>query len=274
MKLSNVLITFVFFVSLTNCNQSREKTQINQVPIIDSNHLILGNWIRNSHSGFIQFNLKNNGSIHLDFGNDKTEIISSFELNNDTIIVKDIKGAKCQGQGVYKIYLNQYYVAFDLIKDNCSDRIKAMMGFWTRPGYQEMVNEITKKLANSSEPKLNLSRARIYLAVGKVKKAQFDLDIYIDSDTTDARAYINRAATKFPYDFKGIISDCNKAIAIDPQNKNAYFLRGLAKYEMGEEENACADFHKAIQLGFSILKTAEREKCIKVWKKLGIQFNK
>ena len=52
----------------------------------------------------------------------------------------------------------------------------------------------------------------------------------------NAKVYINRAATRFPYGLKGIIYDCNKAIAIDSTDKNAYFLRGLANYGLDEKE--------------------------------------
>jgi tetratricopeptide (TPR) repeat protein len=68
-----------------------------------------------------------------------------------------------------------------------------------------------------------------------------------------------------PTDFQGVVEDCNNSIELDPENKNAYFLRGLARYELGEQEQGCADFEKAIQLGFSVLRLAEQQKCQKYW---------
>jgi tetratricopeptide (TPR) repeat protein len=114
---------------------------------------------------------------------------------------------------------------------------------------------------------LYLSRARIYLATGTSDKAKEDFDSYLLTDTLDARVYINRAGTRFPIDLSGVVSDCNKAIFIEPDNKNAYFLRGLARYELGEKEQGCEDFSKAIELGFSVLRIAEQEKCIDFWEK-------
>jgi len=64
---------------------------------------------------------------------------------------------------------------------------------------------------------------------------------------------------------KGAVDDCNKAIALDPENKNAFFLRGLAEYELGEKEKACEDFSRAIELGFSILRIAEEQRCGEIW---------
>jgi tetratricopeptide (TPR) repeat protein len=68
-----------------------------------------------------------------------------------------------------------------------------------------------------------------------------------------------------PEDLPGVVDDCNKAIALDPENKNAYFLRGLASYGLGKKEEACTDFYRAIELGFTILKEAEHEKCAAYW---------
>jgi len=59
--------------------------------------------------------------------------------------------------------------------------------------------------------------------------------------------------------------DCNNAISLDPNNKNAYFFRGLARYELGEKEQGCADFRKAIELGFSVLRIAKQERDIGFW---------
>jgi hypothetical protein len=39
----------------------------------------------------------------------------------------------------------------------------------------------------------------------------------------------------------------------------------LARYESGEQEQGCEDFSKAIELGFSILRIAEQERCIDFW---------
>ncbi|MEN8186025.1 MAG: tetratricopeptide repeat protein, partial [Bacteroidota bacterium] len=167
----------------------------------------------------------------------------------------------------YKIYKNDYYLAFDLVDDNCNGRIKTTMGFWTKPNFKELLEELDKKISDSPNANLYLNRARMYMAIGKPKKAKSDFDIYLESDTTNARVYINRAGTRFPDDMKGVLFDCNKAIALDSDNKNAYFLRGLALYELGEKKQACEDFSKAIELGFSILRIAEQEKCAEYWNK-------
>ncbi|HKI89656.1 MAG TPA: hypothetical protein VKA38_11560 [Draconibacterium sp.] len=39
----------------------------------------------------------------------------------------------------------------------------------------------------------------------------------------------------------------------------------MAKYELGDEENACKDFSRTSELGFSILKIAEEQRYAEIW---------
>lgn len=56
------------------------------------------------------------------------------------------------------------------------------------------------------------------------KLANDDCDKYLLTDTLDdARVYVNRAGTRFPNDLNGVV--CNRAITLDPNNKNAYFQK-------------------------------------------------
>ena len=139
------------------------------------------------------------------------------------------------------------------------------MGFWVREDFKELLEELSDKLEETNEPGLNLARARIFIATGNPQQAKKDLDTYLQKNKTDARAYINRAGTSFPADMKGVLSDCNKAISLEPENKNAWFLRGLANFELGEKQEACNDFSRAIELGFSVLQMAEEYRCRDYW---------
>ncbi len=252
-------------VLFCSCNSNRKQDK--QV-IEEPDNTIVGKWVRIGHTGPISFDFKENGLIEGDFGNDQTiDIVTKYELLGDTIKFIDKEGKMCEGIGRYKVYQTKYYLSFDLIDDDCGGRIKTTMGFWTKPNFNDFFKTLDEKIANSPSPDLYLSRARIHLATGMTKKAKDDFDNYLLTDTLDARVYINRAGTKFPDDLNGVISDCNKAILLDPNNKNAYFLRGLARYELGEKEQGCEDFSKAIELGFSVLRIAEQERCIDFWDK-------
>jgi tetratricopeptide (TPR) repeat protein len=259
-KLIYLIFMIVFFCSC----QSNEK-QDKQV-IAEPDNTLIGKWVRIGQTGPLSFDFKETGLIEGDFGNDGTiDVVAKYELSGDTVKFIDKEGQMCQGIGQYKVYQTKYYLSFDLIDDDCSGRIKTTMGFWTKPDFDDFLKELEKEISDSPKPDLYLNRARIYMAIGKPKQAKSDFDAYILNDTTNARAYINRAGTRFPDDLAGVVLDCNKAIALAPDNKNAYFLRGLARYELGEKEQGCEDFSKAIELGFSVLKIAEQEKCIDYW---------
>ena len=219
------------------------------------------------HTGSIGLEFKSDGTVTIDFDNDQNiDVIANYELSSDTVFFTDVEGQMCQRDGRYLIDQTEYYLAFDLIADDCGGRIKTTLGFWTSPDFERLLSSLEKEISESSSSIAYLDRARIYLALGRSSEAKADLDQYLSTDKSNARAFINRAATRFPDEMAGAITDCNHALALDPQNKYGYFLRGSAKYALGEEEQACSDFLKAIELGFAILKTAEQEKCGAFWK--------
>ena len=254
-----LLLIGIFFACNSNKNQ-HVKT------ITKSKNSLIGIWVRMGQTGPISFEFKENGLVEADFGNDQTiDVISRYELLGDTIKFIDEEGKMCEGYGQYKVYETAYYVSFDLINDDCGGRIKTTMGFWTKPDFNNFLKTLDDKISKSPQPEFYLNRARIHLATGKAKLAKDDFDKFLLTDSLDARVYVNRAGTRFPKDLNGVVFDCNKAISLDQNNKNAYFLRGLARYELGEEAQGCEDFSKAIELGFSVLKTAEQQKCVDYW---------
>jgi len=227
---------------------------------------ISGQWVRIGPAGPMALNFKSDGIVEGDFGNDKTiEIVSEYCIKGDHIIFDDKEGAACPEPGKYKIHLSDYYISFDLIGDNCAGRLRSTMGFWVRPDFNDLLSKLSDEIDSDADPEDFLNRARMYMAIGKSAEARQDLDRYIKHDPSDARVFVNRAGTRFPGDMKGAVEDCNRAIELEPDNKNAYFLHGLASYELGHKDQACEDFYRAIELGFAILKEAEYEKCTEYW---------
>lgn len=229
-------------------------------------NLLKGKWLRMTQTGPVAIDFKQDGKVEVDFGNDQTvDVITKYKIENNTICFIDSEGTMCPEPGEYKLIKTENYLAFDLIDDMCNGRIKMTMGFWTNPNFEDVLKNLTQKLSENNSSEINLTRARIYLALGKSKEAKANFDIYLNENPNDARALVNRAGTRFPNDMEGVINDCNKVIALDPGNKNAYFLRGLANYELGMKEKACNDFSRAIKLGFSILRIAEEQRCKEFW---------
>jgi len=232
----------------------------------NTGHPLTGTWVRTGHSGPIGLHFKNDGLVEGDFGNDgSVDVVAAYELHGDTVRFTDTEGQMCQGDGLYKMSQTAYYLALDLIEDNCGGRINQIMGFWTKPNFRELIATLDREISDSPGPESYLNRARIHMALGQSEQAKEDFDAYILHDPSNARVYVNRAGTRFPADLEGVVADCDKAIAIDPGLKNAYFLRGLARYELGNKELGCEDFSMAIALGFSVLRIAEQEKCASYW---------
>jgi hypothetical protein len=234
----------------------------------DNKTIVLGKWIKKGPSGTIGINFKEDGTAEVNFGDNKiVDVVTDYHLEGETITFKDKEGKACEGSGSYKVYEGSHYRSFDLINDDCGGRIKMISGFWTTTDYENYLEELSAEISETGEPTLYLNRARIYMATGNSPKAKADLDIYLAKNKNDARAYVNRAGTRFPGDLKGALSDSEQAIRLDPKNKNAFFLQGLALYGLDEKEKACESFNRAIELGFSILRTAEQQKCAEYWNK-------
>lgn len=170
MKTASILLTIIAIGLFTGCNQGTKKINQNDQDNTKTKNPIIGKWVRMGQTVPISFDFKEYGIINGDFGNDQTiDIISEYEIRNDTIIFKDKEGKMCQDKGVYSIYENEYYLAFDLIDDNCNGRIKTTMGYWTKPNFKELLGKLDEKISDKPNENLYLNRARLYMAIGEPK---------------------------------------------------------------------------------------------------------
>lgn len=236
----------------------------------DASDKILGKWFRMSQMGPISLTFMENGEVTGDFGDDGTvEITSRWKREGRNIVFRDKSGVECPGEGVYRFNQGGSWLSFDYVSDDCGGRVQSIMGFFVREDYRERLDALSSKIEKEPSLKACLERGRMYLALGKSAEARSDFDSCIEFDPGVALYYVHRAGTRFPADMEGIVEDCGRAIELDgEENKNAYFLRGLAYYQLGEKEKACDDFYTAIELGFSILKEAEKDKCAGYWESL------
>jgi hypothetical protein len=251
---------FFLLATMPNLNLTGQDTSPEEDPDIT------GKWVRISPAGPIAITFKTDGILEGDFGNDQSvEITSAYSIEGGHITFFDREGVACPEKGTYAIDLTDHYLALDLVEDNCAGRVRSTMGFWVRPDFKDLLAALSGQMEGSADPGDYLNRARMYLAVGRSEQARQDLDRYLEHHPEDARALVNRAGTRMPTDLQGVMEDCNNAIELDPDHKNAYFLRGLALYGLGKKEAACADFHRAVELGFTVLKEAEYDKCSEYW---------
>ena len=100
--------------------------------------------------------------------------------------------------------------------------------------------------------------AKYYFEQGDAK---YDLEDYrgaisdhnkaIELNPKYAVAYNNRGIAKGNLeDYRGAISDYNKVIELNPQYADAYYNRGVAKYILKDTNGACLDWSKAGELGY------------------------
>lgn len=264
MRVSNFLFIAFFSIVFFACKEKSKHES--SVEIVSSKNFFQGKWVRMSPNGPISIYFTADGKVKTDIGDNRsTDVISQYRVTNDTIEFFDEKGKACPESGLYKIYDRGYSISFDVLNDECNGRIKSTMGFWVRPNHQKLLSELNLKIRNSDSIEHVLHRGRIYLALGKSKLAKQDFDLYLAKDSLNSKVFIHRAATRFPNDFEGVFLDCNRSIAIDSTDKNAFFLRGIALYELGKKQQACNDFKKAIELGFTILKEVKKENCEAFW---------
>jgi len=263
MKITNTIIALLIPAIFMACSQNPPKEKQDKS---HSESIISGVWLRMSPQGPVKMQFKDNGKVTIDFGNDQSvEVSSTYTINGDTVKFADENGQMCPAPGTYLMDETPYYMAFDVLNDTCNGRIKTTTGFWTKPNFRELQDTLDKQIAANSEAELHLMRGRLYMAIGNSEKAREDFSAFIANDSSNARVFINRAATFFPGDMQGVLADCDRAIALNPENKNAWFLRGLALYEMDRKKEACESFSKAIELGFSVLRIAEKQKCAEYW---------
>lgn len=131
---------------------------------------------------------------------------------------------------------------------------------------------------------LYIDRARVLQKTGDMISAQEDMNFYLDLFPGDDRAlylfartymdeglyldalkYLNRCLKIDPYrpeyfasrgesyfharTYRKADEDLGMSLDLDPENSNAYYLKGLANIKLGNRDHACYCFKKAFELG-------------------------
>jgi tetratricopeptide (TPR) repeat protein len=69
-----------------------------------------------------------------------------------------------------------------------------------------------------------------------------------DDSLSDKHYNISGVNKQKVKDYRGAILDFNKAIELNPENKEAFFERGMSKSKLKDYRGAILDFNKAIEL--------------------------
>ena len=126
-------------------------------------------------------------------------------------------------------------------------KAKALLGEKGRE--QEVIKLAEQVLAIRQNAEAYLYRAEARFALGDKQGALADCNKALAIDPQDSIAYNNRGNTRSALgDMQGAISDYNKALAISPNYAYAYNNRGLAKDNLGNRQGAIADYSRALLL--------------------------
>jgi len=94
--------------------------------------------------------------------------------------------------------------------------------------------------------------AFLYSEIGEYKKALQISNALLSFKPNEAFALNNRGYIKYKLnDFTGALEDINNSISIIPGNSYAFRNRGLVYIAMKKDSEACIDFKKSLNLGFT-----------------------
>lgn len=115
--------------------------------------------------------------------------------------------------------------------------------------YTGAIRDFTEAIAlNATDKTAYNLRGKTKISIGEVQGALLDFEKAIQLDSTIAEYYINHGiAKRIIGNYQEAIADCNKAIELQSDNADAYNNRGLSKFYSGEE-GAIEDYSKAISL--------------------------
>ncbi len=87
--------------------------------------------------------------------------------------------------------------------------------------------------------------------MGQYQLAEADFSDVIGRNPRDAGAYLNRGRARAALGKKKAFNDLDRAVALQPEWGQAWFIRGRYREEQGDVEGANADYLRAYQLGHS-----------------------
>ncbi len=100
------------------------------------------------------------------------------------------------------------------------------------------------------------------IALRRANQAISDYTQAIAINPNDANAYYMRGISRRDLkDYQGAISDYSKAIEIYPEDAYAFRNRGIAKELVGDLKGACADWKEASSLGVQDAAGWVRKQC-------------
>jgi tetratricopeptide (TPR) repeat protein len=110
------------------------------------------------------------------------------------------------------------------------------------------------------------NNTNIYMTLARIKSVRNDingalaaLNKALEIDNKLSQAYFLKSEIeKEQKNYKAALADINNAITFNSDKESLKYLynnRGLTELDLGDKSNACADFHKALELGDTYAQT-------------------
>jgi serine/threonine protein kinase len=141
------------------------------------------------------------------------------------------------------------------ISDQTCEAIMEGLKFKLADRPQTMQEWLDLLLLLRNAPSIGDAKRRLYLPLDidnypNLKEVMAEDKVFYD--LLDHDGYNNCGLAKYKLgNQQGAIADYNEAIRLKPSFAFAYNNRGLAKYELGDKKGAIADYNKAIRLNFN-----------------------
>ena len=74
----------------------------------------------------------------------------------------------------------------------------------------------------------------------------------LEIDGSHTGALLQRARARGRMDDVVAIRDYDSALDLDPDYDEPWLYRGIGKFRLGDPEGACADWHRALELGHEL----------------------
>ena len=155
-------------------------------------------------------------------------------------------------------------------------RILALAGAWllffavstyTRTGVWQSTRTLMEDVVDKKRSSADQAFAWFFLGNvsdrdGNMQQAERYYSRAIELNPKHIQALNNRGIMRGSLgDFNGSLQDFNYAISLKANYAEAWYNRGIIRYQTGQSPDACNDWHKAAQLGFSQAQNAIRNYC-------------
>jgi len=107
-----------------------------------------------------------------------------------------------------------------------------------------------------------IQRAIVKSELGDYRGALIDNNKALELDSKNLEVNRSNIFIKMQMQkFAEAIIDCDIVLSKEPNNVNVYVQRGDAKFQLGDKNGACLDWHNAVNLGFKEIMERINKNC-------------